>query len=142
MAIPLIGPVLNFAGKFLGGGIIGDIFGGIKDHFAHKRQLKQQKQLTELKIEERKMDMIVKQATHDIDWSLIMAEASKTSWKDELWTIIFAGIFVAVFIPPLQPYVKNGLAILAGMDGYMQAYIGTAIGAAFGVAELRKWRGK
>ena len=47
-------------------------------------------------------------ATHEAGWEKIMAEASKDSWKDEAWTILFIAIIAMCFIPPLQPYVDRG----------------------------------
>ncbi len=52
-------------------------------------------------------------ATHEAGWEKIMAEASKDSWKDEAWTILFIAIIAMCFIPPLQPYVERGFDALS-----------------------------
>lgn len=137
-----LGKILPVVGKAFGGDIFSSIFGSFKDHFEHKRELKAAKQNTELQIEKIKAETISKQDTANIEWDQIMAKASSDSWKDEMWSIIFGGIFVGVFIPPLQPYIESGLAILAGMDPVMQGFIGTAIAAAFGQSQLIKWRNR
>ena len=46
-------------------------------------------------------------------WEKVMAEASKDSWKDETWTILFIAIIAMCFIPPLQPYVQRGFDALS-----------------------------
>ena len=38
-------------------------------------------------------------ATHEAGWEKIMAEASKDSWKDEAWTILFIVIIGYVLHP-------------------------------------------
>jgi uncharacterized membrane protein YqiK len=36
-------------------------------------------------------------ATHEAGWERVMAEASKDSWKDEAWTILFIAIIAMWF---------------------------------------------
>ena len=38
-----------------------------------------------------------KQFTDEIDWEKPASEASKNSWRDDLWMIVFVRIFVADF---------------------------------------------
>ena len=40
-----------------------------------------------------------KQLTGEIDWEQSAIEASKDSWKDELWTIVFVLILAANLYP-------------------------------------------
>ena len=47
-------------------------------------------------------------ATHEAGWEKIMAEASKDSWKDEAWTILFIAIIAMCFIPPLLNWLVAG----------------------------------
>ena len=45
----------------------------------------------------------LKQATGEMDWEQSAIEASKDSWKDELWTLVFvADIDCFNFIPSMQ----------------------------------------
>ncbi len=55
----------------------------------------------------------LKQATGEMDWEQSAIEASKDSWKDELWTIVFVLILVANFIPSMQDVMAIGFANLA-----------------------------
>ena len=50
----------------------------------------------------------MKLATGEISWEQAAIEASKDSWKDELWTIVFVLILCANFIPALQEPMKQG----------------------------------
>lgn len=71
-------------------------------------------------------------ATSNIEWEKTMAEGSKGSWKDEYWTIILSIPFVAVFIPPLVPYLERGFNVLAEVPEWYAISVGLAISAAFG----------
>lgn len=79
----------------------------------------------------------VSQAEADIQWDQIMAEGSRTSWKDEFWTIILAVPVVLAFIPGAEPFVEHGFSVLSEdvPEWYLYA-LGTAIAAAFGVRGL------
>lgn len=78
----------------------------------------------------------VEKALSDIKWEQTMAEASKTSWKDEFWTLILAIPVVLVFlpVPAVQEAISNGFWVLENStpDWYQYVLI-TAIGASFGV---------
>lgn len=91
--------------------------------------------------EESKARIEEKKATADLDWDRLMAEASQSSWKDEFWTIVLAMPFVLIFVPSLQPYIEQGFRALeqSTPEWYRYALL-TAIGAAFGVSQLRKWK--
>ena len=54
----------------------------------------------------------LKQATGEMDWEQSAIEASKDSWKDELWTIVFVAILLANFIPSMQDVMAQGFANL------------------------------
>jgi len=77
-------------------------------------------------------------ATHEAGWEKIMAEASKDSWKDEAWTILFIAIIAMCFIPPLQPYVERGFDALARTPDWFQWAMYASIAASFGLRGLNK----
>ena len=54
----------------------------------------------------------LKQATGKMDWEQSAIDASRDSWKDELWTIVFVLILAANFIPSLQDTMAQGFANL------------------------------
>ena len=76
-------------------------------------------------------------ATHEAGWEKIMAEASKDSWKDEAWTILFIVIIAMCFIPPLQPYVERGFAALETTPDWFQWSMYASIAASFGLRGIK-----
>ena len=80
-------------------------------------------------------------ATHEAGWEKIMAEASRDSWKDEAWTILFIAIVAMCFIPPLQPYVDRGFEVLSTTPDWFQWAMYASIAASFvlrGIKGLKK----
>ena len=75
----------------------------------------------------------MKKASGEIDWEIMALEASKESWKDELWTVVFVAILIANFIPQLQPYMSAGFENLANTPIWVQAGMGASISASFGI---------
>ncbi len=76
-------------------------------------------------------------ATHEAGWEKIMAEASKDSWKDEAWTILFIIIIAMCFIPPLQPYVDRGFEVLSTTPQWFQWAMYASIAASFGLRGIK-----
>ena len=76
-------------------------------------------------------------ATHEAGWEKIMAEASKDSWKDEAWTILFIAIIAMWFIPPLQPYVDRGFEVLSTTPDWFQWAMYASIAASFGLRGIK-----
>jgi len=84
-------------------------------------------------------DIAIEQAraTHEMDWDMLQAQNSGRSWKDELWTLIFAAPLVAIFIPSLQPYVIDGFTALnTEVPDWYLAFVAIAVSAAFGYREI------
>jgi len=79
-------------------------------------------------------------ATHEAGWEKIMAQASDNSWKDEAWTILFIIIIAMCFIPPLQPYVREGFAALDATPPWFQYAVYASIAASFGLRSLKGLR--
>ena len=51
-------------------------------------------------------------AQHDSKWELIMAESTKSSFKDEIITIVVLIPCVLSFVPGMEELVKSGFARL------------------------------
>ena len=112
----LFGPIM---------GLVGNIFGGVNDHFKDKRALKAAELKTKLAIMER-------QQTADIDWDTQAMQNAQTSWKDEWFVILLSVPAVMAFIPGLSAYVGLGFDELAkAPDWYLGAF-GIAVAASFG----------
>lgn len=79
----------------------------------------------------------LKQATGEINWEQSAIEASKDSWKDELWTIVFVLILVANFIPSMQDIMAVGFANLETTPLWVQWGMYASIAASFGIRTMR-----
>jgi len=78
-----------------------------------------------------------KQLTGEIDWEQSAIEASKDSWKDELWTLVFVVILVANFIPSLQETMARGFANLETTPLWVQWGMYASIAASFGIRTMK-----
>jgi hypothetical protein len=77
-------------------------------------------------------------ATGDISYDVAAQQGMQTSWKDEWLTIVLSGVFIACFIPYLQPYLKDGFAFLKTSTPWWYEWSFTGmIAASFG---LRGWK--
>ena len=117
----LIGPIANLAGSFMESKI---------------EQTKAKGKVAQAKAEAEAEVMKVA-ATHEAGWEKIMAEASKDSWKDEAWTILFIAIIAMCFIPPLQPYVDRGFEVLSTTPDWFQWAMYASIAASFGLRGIK-----
>ena len=79
----------------------------------------------------------LKQATGEMDWEQSAIEASKDSWKDELWTIVFVLMLVANFIPSMQDVMAIGFANLETTPLWVQWGMYASIAASFGIRTMR-----
>ena len=108
------------------GQIIGSLGGLAKSYIDSKTQIK----ITEAEIKK-------KQLTGEIDWEQSAIEASKDSWKDELWTIVFVAILLANFIPSMQDVMAIGFANLETTPLWVQWGMYASIAASFGIRTMR-----
>lgn len=108
------------------GQIIGSLGGLAKSYIDAKTAVK----LTEAEIKK-------KQLTGEIDWEQSAIEASKESWKDELWTVVFVAILVANFIPSLQDSMARGFANLEETPLWVQWGMYASIAASFGIRTMK-----
>ena len=113
----LIGPVANLAGSWLQ---------GKADKNAANAELK----LTEAKA---KAQILLSEKTSVADWERIMAEGSKSSWKDEWFVIVLSIPLVLAFIPGAEGWVDRGFAQLSKAPDWYFYSLGIAISASFGV---------
>jgi hypothetical protein len=88
-------------------------------------------------IQKANAEIKLKQATGEIDWEQAAIEASKDSWKDELWTIVFVVILVANFIPAMQETMAVGFANLEATPLWVQWGMYASIAASFGIRTMR-----
>ena len=88
----LIGPVAGLVGTWLQGSV------------------EEKKAKTAMKVAEAqaKAAVMVEAATHESGWERIMAEGTKSSWKDEYLTIIFSVPMILAFVPGMENIVQRG----------------------------------
>ncbi len=113
----LIGPLTELAGGWLK---------GKADKQAAEAQLK----LTEA---EAKAKIMLSEQTSVADWERIMAEGSKSSWKDEFFVIVLSIPLVLAFIPGAEGIVDRGFEQLAKAPDWYFYSLGIAISASFGI---------
>lgn len=82
----------------------------------------------------------LKQATGEINWEQSAIEASKESFKDELWTVVFVLILCANFIPPLQDTMARGFENLETTPLWVQWGMYASIAASFGIRTVRGFK--
>ena len=108
------------------GQILGSLGGLAKSYIDAKTAVK----ITEAEIKK-------KQLTGEIDWEQSAIEASKDSWKDELWTIVFVLILAANFVPSLQDTMARGFANLEMTPLWVQWGMYASIAASFGIRTMK-----
>jgi len=88
-------------------------------------------------IQKANAEIKLKQATGEMDWEQSAIDASKDSWKDELWTIVFVLILAANFIPSLQDTMAQGFANLETTPLWVQWGMYASIAASFGIRTVK-----
>lgn len=74
-------------------------------------------------------------ATADINWDTAMADATKTSWKDEWFTVVLTVPLILAFLG-FDGTIKRGFTALdSAPDWYFYALM-AAIAASFGLREI------
>ena len=93
------------------------------------------------KVEEQKVKQEVKleKLRNDANWEATMADATKTSWKDEYLILVltsplwFIGYGVAVDNPEIIERVNTGFLTLSELPEYYQYLLYAAVLASFGL---------
>ena len=109
--------------------IIGSLGGLAKSYIDAKTAVK----ITEAEIKK-------KQLTGEIDWEQSAIEASKDSWKDELWTVVFVLILAANFVPSLQDTMARGFTNLETTPLWVQWGMYASIAASFGIRTVKGFK--
>ena len=93
-------------------------------------------------IQKANAEIKLKQATGEINWEQAAIEASKDSFKDELWTVVFVLILCANFVPPLQDTMARGFENLETTPLWVQWGMYASIAASFGIRTVRGFQKK
>lgn len=87
-----------------------------------------------------KQEVKIKAMQSEENWEKMMAEGSKTSWKDEWFVIVLSIPMIGAFIPSLVPYIQQGFIVLSAMPEYYKGFLAAAIAASFGLKGLSNWK--
>ena len=121
MALQFITPIANLAGTWL--------------------KCRQKKAEEKQKLEVAKIQAQVKRVQSDANWEEKAMDASASSWKDELWTLLFCGLIIACFIPAAQPYLSDGFRFLReDCPDWLSWGILASIGASFGLKSIGQFK--
>src|SRR3990170_2545866 len=88
---------------------------------------------------EHKQSMQKAKQEAEINWASTMAEASKTSWKDEYLTIVFTAPMVFAMFGWDEP-LSTLLAILETAPGWYTTVILTIVSGSFGMNLLDRYK--
>ena len=72
----------------------------------------------------------------DENWEL--ASIKNSSFKDELWSIVFAIVFLGSFVPYIQEYVAIGIYQINSYPPWFQFLFASIVLAAFGIRYVRR----
>ena len=101
------------------------------------------KQAAEAKLKlteaEAKAKILLSEKTSVADWERIMAENSKTSWKDEFFVIVLSIPLILAFIPGAEGIVDRGFEQLHKAPDWYFYSLGIAISASFGVKGYKQF---
>ena len=113
----LIGPITELAGGW------------------HKGKADAQAAAAQLKLTgaEAKAKIMLSKETSIADWERIMAEGSKSSWKDEWFVIILSIPLILCWIPGAEGWVDRGFEQLNKAPDWYFYSLGIAISASFGI---------
>jgi len=89
-----------------------------------------------------KSEIMKTAAQHDSKWELIMAESTKSSWKDEIITIVVLAPCVLTFIPGMEEVVQRGFERLNELPQWYQNILYVTILAGLGLKGLDRFMKK
>ena len=123
----LIGPIAELAGGWLNA----------------KTQAQQANAKLKLPEAEAKAKILVSKETSIQDWERIMAQGSRSSWKDEWLTILFSIPLILAFCGEWgRGVVAEGFNALEQMPSYYQYTLGVIVSASFAVRSATKFFGR
>ena len=121
--------------------ITGQTVGEVLEYKAEKKRLQHERQLEKLRgkiaYEKAKSDRAAASEGYDADWEL--AQIKNSGWKDEFTLIVLSIPMIGVFIPWLQPFIKQGFADLATTPEWYRWLVIMIYAATWGI---RVWRRK
>ena len=121
-------------------GPIAELAGGWLNAKTQAQQANAKLKLTEA---ETKSKILLSKETSVADWERIMAQGSRSSWKDEWLTILFSIPLILAFCGEWgRGVVAEGFAALEQMPSYYQYTLGVIVSASFAVRSATKFFGR
>lgn len=121
--------------------IISGLFAPASDAYQARTERKKAEHLANVEADVRRMEAnaqaIREGRKQDENWEL--ASIKNSGFKDELWSIVFAIVFIGSFLPYIQEYVANGIQQITSYPQWFQFLFSSIVLAAFGI---RVWRRK
>lgn len=122
---------------------LGDILSGAlkpaSDAFQARTERKKAEHLANVQADVQKLQMtadaLSEGRTVDSQWEL--QSIKNSGWKDELWSVVFAMVFIGSFLPYIQDYVARGIEQISSYPQWFQFLFSSIVLAAFGI---RMWR--
>ena len=111
-------------------GPIAELAGGWLNAKTQAQQANAKLKLTEA---ETKSKILLSKETSVADWERIMAQGSRSSWKDEWFVIILSLPLILCWIPAAEGWVERGFEQLNKAPDWYFYSLGIAISASFGV---------
>ena len=106
------------------GSIIPNIIGRVADGFKRRRELKDA-------VAVKKLEYVNNKDMADVNWEKSAMDASRESWKDEFWTLIFGYLLLSPVWAPEQ--MKQVFLAYEGAPQWFQLCVLVSVGASFGV---------
>ncbi len=113
-------------------GMVPNLIGRVADGFKNRRNLKNA-------IELKKIEGVHTKEHADIKWEEKQADASKESWKDEFWTLVFGYLLLSPIWAPNQ--MREVFASYAEAPEWFQLCVLVSVGASFGVKIWKNFAG-
>lgn len=120
--------------------LISDLFKSGTDAYTARQErkiqisvAKDELKLAKVHAETNRVNKVIEATTN---WDMEAMRQSQFSWKDEALMIILFAPFISAFVPFLQPYIKQGFAIIATLPLWYQLSLVGIIAASFGLRWL------
>jgi len=123
------------------GGIIQGALKPASEAFTARQERKKEELIANVEADIRRLEVnagaLREGRKADENWEL--ASINNSGFKDELWSIVFAVVFLGSFLPYVQEYVAVGIAQIDSYPQWFQFLFSSIVLAAFGI---RMWRRK